>query len=150
MVGGILRHIDEAVVLKQLQAVVAARADGSLAGQPFQCRAGLQQMIAFQVRLFRNAVFPHVIRHLVPAAGDGSNRLRIQFAYPPGGEHGRLDAVRVEQLDQPPDPDPSTKLPLGQLLRGFVHQAAQQHGVEVRREVHRDPDARRIGHAGDP
>jgi hypothetical protein len=46
--------------------------------------------------------------------------------------------VAVEQLDQAPDADPPAELALGELHRRLVQHAAQQHGVEIRGEVHRD------------
>ena len=51
--------------------------------------------------------------------------------------------MAVEQLDQPPDADAAAEFALGELHRRFVEQTAQQHGVEVGREVHRHPHAMR-------
>jgi hypothetical protein len=56
--------------------------------------------------------------------------------------------VRVEQFDQPPDADPAAELAFRQLHRRLVQQAAQQHRIEVEREIDRDPDPRRIAEIG--
>ena len=103
----------------------------------------LQQMVALQRRVLRHVVLPHVIGDLVPAARRRPQRLRIQFADTARREDGRLDAMRVEQLDQPPDADAAAELALGKLHRRLVQQASQQHGIEIGGEVDRDPRARR-------
>jgi hypothetical protein len=51
--------------------------------------------------------------------------------------------MAVEQLDEAPDADPAAELALGELHRRLVQHAAQQHGVEIGGEVHRD--ARALG-----
>ena len=77
----------------------------------------------------------------MPAGGGPSQGLRIELADPARREDGGLDGVGVEQLDQAPDADPAAELALRQLQRRLVQEAAQQHGVEVGREVDRDPRA---------
>ncbi len=118
-------------------------------GDRLQRARRLQQMVAFQRRILRHMVLPHVVGDLVPAAHRRSQRLWIQFADPPRHEERRLDAMRVEQLDQPPDADPAAELALGKLHRRFVQQPPQQHRVEIGSEVHRDPRVRGPGQIGD-
>src|SRR5208283_323413 len=76
--------------------------------------------------------------------------LRIELAGPPRREDRRLDPVRVEQFDQPPNADPAAELALCQLHRRLVQQAAQQHRIEVEREVDRDTDPRRVAKVWNP
>src|SRR5438067_2407315 len=77
---------------------------------------------------------------LVAALDDGTQRLRVKFADPPGGKDRRLDAVQLEQLDEPPDADPSAEFALCELHWRLIEQPAQQHRVEIAGEVHRDAD----------
>ena len=118
--------------------MAAARADRPAAGNPFERGDRLGQMILFERRLFRHPVLPHVIGDLVAALDHRAQRLRVQFADPPGGEDRRLDAVRIEQLDEPPDADPPAEFALCELHRRLIEQPAQQHRVEIAGEVHRD------------
>ena len=97
-------------------------------------------MILFERRLLRHPVLPHVIGDLVAALDDGTQRLRVEFADPPGGKDRRLDAVRIEQLDEPPDADPSAEFALCELHWRLIEQPAQQHRVEIAGEVHRNAD----------
>ena len=65
-------------------------------------------------------VFPHMISDLVPAARHGAERLRIEFADAARREDRRLDAMCIEQFDQPPDADTSAELALGKLHRRLI------------------------------
>jgi len=96
------------------------------------------QVLALQRGILGNLVLPHVVGDLVAASGCGLHRLRIELADAAGREDRRLDGVAVEQLDQPPDADPPAELALGELHGRLVQHAPEQHGVEIRGEVHRD------------
>jgi hypothetical protein len=48
--------------------------------------------------------------------------------------------VRIEQIDEPPDADPSAELALCQLHWRLIKQPAQQHRVEIAGEVDRNAD----------
>ena len=143
MIGRVLRDVQESLLLQQPQRVRAAGSHRPAPRDRLQRARRLQQMVALQCRILRHVVLPHVIGDLVPAARRGTQRLRIQFADAARREDGRLDVVRVEQLDQPPDADAPAELALGKLHRRFVQQPSQQHGIEIGGEVHRDPRARR-------
>ena len=95
-------------------------------------------MILLEVRLPRNAMFPHVIGDLVAAARCRDHGARVELADSPRREDRGLDAVTVEQLDQAPDPDASTEFALRELRRGLVGKPSQQHGIEIGGEVNRD------------
>ena len=95
-------------------------------------------------------MLPHVVGDLVAALDRGPDRLLIELAGPSRREDCRLDSVRVEQLDQPPNPDPATELALGELHWRLVQQAAQQHRVEIEREIDRDPHTRRPAEIANP
>ena len=144
-----MRDIQEPLLLQQPERVLAAAADGPAPGDRLQRVRRLQQMVALQRRVLRHVVLPHVIGDLVPAARRRTQRLRIELADAARREDRRLDAMRVEQLDQPPDADTPAELALGKLHRRFVQQPAQQHGIEIRSEIHGDPCAFRPGQIGD-
>src|SRR6266849_830332 len=91
-------------------------------------------------RLLRHPVLPHVIGNLVAALDNRAQRLRVQFADPPRREDRRLDAVRIEQIDEPPDADPSAEFALCELHWRLIKQPAQQHRVEIAGEVDRNAD----------
>ena len=74
-------------------------------------------MIPLQLMLLRHAMFPHVIGDLVAACAGGTQR-PVQLADAAGREDRRLDAVAVEQLDQPPDADPAAELALRSCIGG--------------------------------
>src|SRR5260370_32176231 len=95
--------------------MAAARAGWPAAGDSFERSDDLRQMILFERRLLPHPVLPHVIGNLVPALDNRAQRLRVQFADPPRREDRRLDAVRIEQLDEPPDADPSAEFALCEL-----------------------------------
>ncbi len=120
--------------------MAAACARRTAAGDAFERGDGLCQMIFFERRLLRHPVFPHVIGDLVAALDNRTQRLRVEFADPPRCEDRRLNAVRIEQLDEPPDPDASAEFALGELHRRFMEQPAQQHRVEIAGEVDRNAD----------
>src|SRR5499427_8434059 len=48
--------------------------------------------------------------------------------------------MRVEQLDEPPNPDPSAEFALRELHWRLIEQPAQQHRVEIAGEVDRNAD----------
>jgi hypothetical protein len=98
------------------------RLDG--AGDPFERADSLGQMILFERRLLRHPVLPHVIGDLVAALDDRAQRLRVEFADPPRREDRRFDAVRIEQLDEPPDANPSAEFALRELHWRLIEQAA--------------------------
>ncbi len=148
VVGGSFRRVDEALLLQQRQAVVAARADRSLAGQGFQGSRRLQQMVPLQVRVLGDVMFPHVVGDFVATRRRRLHRARVEFGDAAGGEDRRLDVVGIKQLDQPPDADAAAEFTLGKLLRRFVHQAAEQHRVEIGGEVDGDADALGVGDLG--
>jgi len=81
----------------------------------------------------------------VAALDDGTQRLRVEFADPPGCEDRRLDIVRIEQVDEPPDADPSAEFTLCELHWRLIEQPPQQHCVEVAGEVDRNADPFRPG-----
>ncbi len=114
-----------------------------LADRPLDRQEGLAQVVALELGLLRHPVLPHVVGDFVSAFRSGAQGVGVELADAARREDGRLDPVAVEQLDQPPDADPATELALGELRRRLVHQAAQQHGVEVGREV--DGDSRTVG-----
>jgi hypothetical protein len=99
------------------------------------------QMLALQVGILGHLVLPHMIGYLVAAPGRRLHRLRVELADAAGGEDRGLDGMAVEQLDQAPDADPPAEFALGQLHGRLVQHAAQQHGVEIGGEVHRDAGA---------
>jgi hypothetical protein len=66
-----------------------------------------------------------VIGDLVAAFDHRLQRLRVQFADPTGREDRRLDAVRIEQLDKPPDADATAEFALGELHRRLIEKPAQ-------------------------
>ena len=123
----------------------AARADGALAGQLLDRVLGPAQMLALQHGILRHLVLPHVVGDLVAAFGRRLHRLRVELADAAGREDRGLDVVAVEQLDQAPDADAAAELALGELHGRLVEHAAQQHGVEIGGEVHRDARALRPG-----
>jgi hypothetical protein len=53
--------------------------------------------------------------------------------------------VSIEQLDEPPDADPPAEFALCELHWRLIEQPAQQHRIEVAREVHRNTHAFRPG-----
>ncbi len=144
-----MRDIEEPFLLQQPKRVLAAAADRPAPCDRLQRARGLQQMVALQRRILRHVVLPHVVGDLVPAAYRRAQRLRIELADPARREDRRLDAMRVEQLDQPPDADAPAELALGKLHRRLVQQPAQQHGVEIGGEVHGDPRVAGPGQIGD-
>jgi hypothetical protein len=97
-------------------------------------------MILFERRLLRHPVFPHVIGDLVAALDDRAQRLRVEFADSPRREDRCLDAVRIEQLDEPPDADASAEFAFRELHWRLIEQPAQQHRVEIAGEVDRHAD----------
>src|SRR5215467_109191 len=99
-------------------------------------------MIELQFRLLGYAMLPHMIGKLMAAHDRDFKGLRIELANATHSEDRGLDAVQIEQLDQPPNAHASPELALCQLHRWLIVEAPQKHGVEVGREV--DRDARRI------
>src|SRR5215472_10456588 len=80
-------------------------------------RDGLGEMVLFEAHLLRDAMLPHVVGDFVAAFDRSTDRLRIELAGAPRREDCRLDIVRVEQFDQPPNADPAAKLALCKLHR---------------------------------
>ena len=111
---------------------------GRLPGQLLDRVLRPAQVLALQRGILGNLVLPHVVGDLVPAFRCGLHRLRVELADAAGGEDRGFDIMAVEQLDQAPDADPAAELALGELHWRFVQHAAQQHGVEIGGEVHRD------------
>jgi len=106
-------------------------------------------MILFERQLLWHPVLPHVIGDLVAALDDPAQCFGVELANPAGRKDRRLDAVRIKQLDEPPDTDPSAEFALRELHRRLVEQPAQQHRVEIASEVHRDADPLGPGEVGD-
>src|SRR5215469_7166490 len=106
-------------------------------------------MILFERRLLRYPMLPHVIGDLVAALNDRTQRLRVEFADPPRCKDRRLDAVCIEQLDEPPDADTSAKFAFRELHWRLIEEPAQQHRVEIAGEVDRNADPFRPGEALD-
>jgi hypothetical protein len=77
------------------------------------------------------------------AADRGRESAGIELADAAHRENGRLNPVLVEELDQSPDANATAELTLGQLHGRLIVETAQEHGIEVRREV--DGNARAIG-----
>ena len=145
MVGRVVRVVDVALLEQELAGVPAPRAHGALAGQLLDRVLRPAQVLALQHGILGDLVLPHVIGDLVAALGRRLHRLRVELADAAGREDRGLDGVAVEQLDQAPDADAAAELALGELHRRLVQHAAQQHGVEIRGEVHRDARALRPG-----
>ena len=82
--------------------MAAARPGRTAAGDPFERGDGLRQMIFFERWLLRHSVLPHVIGDLMAALDDCAQRLRVEFADSSRRKDRCLDAVCIEQLDEPP------------------------------------------------
>src|SRR5215831_20505006 len=98
-------------------------------------------MFLFQRSFGRDAVLPHVVRHLVAARSYRALGIRIKLADPPRRENSRLDFVTCKQFEKAPDADPPAELSLGELQRRLVEQASKQHHVEVGCDVNGDASA---------
>ena len=107
--------------------MTAARAGWTAAGDSFERGNSLGQMILLERRLLWYPVLPHVIGNLVATLDNRAQRLRVQFADPPRREYRSLDAVRIQQLNQPPDADPFAEFTFCELHWGLIKQPAQQH-----------------------
>ena len=66
-----------------------------------------------------------MIGDLVAALDDRAQHLRVVFADPPRREDCRLDAMRIAQLDEPPNS------PFAICIWRFIEQPARQHRVEI-------------------
>src|SRR5215468_5789132 len=100
--------------------MMAPRADGSLPGELFQGVQGALEMVFFQRSFGRDAVLPHMVRHLVAFSSCGAHGIRIKLADPPGRENSRLDIVIGKQFEKAPDADSAAELSLGELQRRLV------------------------------
>src|SRR5690242_299179 len=97
--------VDEALLGEQRRGIVAARADGRAAAKAGQRGSRFAQVIALQLGLLGDTVFPHVVGELVAICDRRAERLGVELAYPARRENGGLDGMRLEQLEQPPNAD---------------------------------------------
>src|SRR5947207_7463461 len=97
-------------------------------------------MILFERRLPWHPVLPHMIGDLVAALNNRAQRLRVKLANPPRRKDRRLDAVRIEQLDETPDADASAEFSFSELHWRLIEEPAQQHRVEITGKVDRNAD----------
>src|SRR5262249_15170112 len=107
MTRRIIAFVENAGLFQQAVGVAASRAGNRLATDSRERRQRFLQVVGFESRLAWNAMLPHMVGKFM-TAGDGlPERLRIKLANPARREDGRLDGLRVEQLDQAPDSDAS-------------------------------------------
>jgi hypothetical protein len=124
--------------------VLAAGSDGTAACDTFKRRNRLEQVVLLERLVAGDVMLPHVIGDFMPGPGRSLERLRIELADPPRGEHRDLDSMAFVHLQQTPNADPATELPFRELHRRFIRKPPGQHDVEIQGEIHRHPDSGRI------
>src|SRR5581483_295635 len=123
MTRRIVAFVKNAGLLEQAVGVAASRAGNRLAANCGERRQRFLQVVGFESCLAWNPMLPHMVGKFMIAGDSLSECSRIKLANPAGREDGRLDGVRVEKFDQPPDSDTPAELALCQLQCGFVQDA---------------------------